>query len=92
MSDTNNPSSQMGRNGASPPTTAAVILDPQHWSEMQQPKANGSNDEDDGTAMMSDSDSTMASIASSILQYRTIHGRTYHSEQGNAQYWFDSQI
>jgi hypothetical protein len=36
MSETNSPSSQMGRNGASPPTTAAVILDPQHWSEMQQ--------------------------------------------------------
>ncbi|CAG7557400.1 unnamed protein product [Fusarium equiseti] len=36
---------------------------------------------------MSDADSTTASITSSILQYRTIHGRTYHSEQGNAQYW-----
>ncbi|RBR26848.1 uncharacterized protein FIESC28_00429 [Fusarium coffeatum] len=36
---------------------------------------------------MSGADSTTASITSSILQYRTIHGRTYHSEQGDAQYW-----
>lgn len=28
-----------------------------------------------------------ASISSSIFKYRTIHGRTYHSENGNAQYW-----
>ncbi|KAK0631451.1 S-adenosyl-L-methionine-dependent methyltransferase [Immersiella caudata] len=31
-------------------------------------------------------DST-ASITSSIVQYRTLHGRTYHSERGNALYW-----
>lgn len=31
---------------------------------------------------------TTASISSSILNYRTIHGRTYHSERGNAQYWY----
>lgn len=29
------------------------------------------------------------SISDSVLQYRTIHGRTYHSERGNAQYWYD---
>ena len=27
-----------------------------------------------------------ASIASSILNYRTIHGRTYHADVGNAEY------
>jgi hypothetical protein len=34
-----------------------------------------------------DAESSTASITSSILQYRTLHGRTYHSERGNAQYW-----
>ena len=27
-------------------------------------------------------------MASSILKYRTILGRTYHGERGNAQYWW----
>ncbi|KAF5011682.1 hypothetical protein FDECE_2220 [Fusarium decemcellulare] len=35
----------------------------------------------------SDAESSTASISSSILDYRTINGRTYHSERGNAAYW-----
>ena len=31
--------------------------------------------------------SSTASITSSILNYRTLEGRTYHSERGNALYW-----
>lgn len=27
------------------------------------------------------------SLSSSILEYRTVHGRTYHSERGSAHYW-----
>lgn len=27
------------------------------------------------------------SLTASILEYRKIHGRTYHSEIGNASYW-----
>lgn len=50
-------------------------------------KAAGAKYDDLDTAIDYDGDSTSASITSSILQYRTIHGRTYHSEQGNAQYW-----
>lgn len=34
-----------------------------------------------------DAESSTASITSSILHYRTINGRTYHSERGNAAYW-----
>ena len=34
-----------------------------------------------------DAESSTASITSSILNYRTINGRTYHSERGNAAYW-----
>ncbi|RSL85157.1 hypothetical protein CEP52_016225 [Fusarium oligoseptatum] len=34
-----------------------------------------------------DAESSTASLSSSILNYRTINGRTYHSERGNAAYW-----
>ncbi|UZP43063.1 hypothetical protein NXS19_010879 [Fusarium pseudograminearum] len=63
----------------------ATILEPSHW--VQKGEATDANSDDLDTAIDSDGDSTSASITSSILQYRTIHGRTYHSEQGNAQYW-----
>ncbi|KAJ4186942.1 hypothetical protein NW767_012434 [Fusarium falciforme] len=47
-------------------------------------------DEDAGEedpTLGSDADSSTASLSSSILDYRTINGRTYHSERGNAAYW-----
>ncbi|KAF5967291.1 methyltransferase [Fusarium coicis] len=43
--------------------------------------------EDDDPGLGEDSESSTASITSSILHYRTINGRTYHSERGNAAYW-----
>jgi hypothetical protein len=43
-------------------------------------------DEDD-PGLGTDAESSTASITSSILNYRTINGRTYHSERGNAAYW-----
>lgn len=43
---------------------------------------------DDGdSALGDDIESSTASINSSILEYRTIRGRTYHSDRGNAFYW-----
>ncbi|KAI8674712.1 hypothetical protein NCS57_00369900 [Fusarium keratoplasticum] len=44
-------------------------------------------EEDGDSALGQDANSSTASITSSILHYRTIHGRTYHSERGNASYW-----
>lgn len=46
--------------------------------------------DDDAESALGDSvaEST-ASISSSILNYRTLHGRRYHSEIGNAHYWYD---
>lgn len=42
---------------------------------------------DDGdSALGTEASSSSASISSSILDYRTMHGRTYHSERGTAQY------
>ncbi|TVY74294.1 Secondary metabolism regulator LAE1 [Fusarium oxysporum f. sp. cubense] len=79
---------------ASPPAaTSGPILDPQHWAqvneEQAQAEAEGAGDDnaDADSTLDPDNASSTASITSSILEYRTIHGRTYHSEQGNAQYW-----
>lgn len=49
-------------------------------------------DSDADSALGPDAESSTASITSSILQYRTIHGRTYHSERGNAFYWCVSKV
>ncbi|CAI4217644.1 unnamed protein product [Parascedosporium putredinis] len=61
----------------------APILPPEHWAAAQD---DGGEDDADST-VGEDFASSTASITSSILKYRTLHGRTYHSEIGNAQYW-----
>ena len=43
--------------------------------------------EDADSALGYDLAESTASLTSSILRYRTVHGRTYHSDRGNAQYW-----
>lgn len=43
--------------------------------------------EDDGASTISSFVSTTASLSSSIYEYRTIHGRTYHGDVGNAESW-----
>jgi hypothetical protein len=35
-----------------------------------------------------DAASSTASLSASILDYRKIHGRTFHSAVGNAEYWY----
>ncbi|KAF4998713.1 hypothetical protein FGRMN_3039 [Fusarium graminum] len=70
------------QSGTTPPATTA-ILDPQHWAQLRQDE----DDVDSDSTLETDNSSSTASITSSILEYRTIQGRTYHSEQGNAQYW-----
>ncbi|RKL16080.1 hypothetical protein BFJ68_g5331 [Fusarium oxysporum] len=78
---------------ASPPAaTSGPILDPQHWAQVNEEQAQaeaegaGGDNADADSTLDPDNASSTASITSSILEYRTIHGRTYHSEQGNAQY------
>ncbi|KAF4457399.1 hypothetical protein F53441_672 [Fusarium austroafricanum] len=44
-------------------------------------------EEEEDPGLGADAESSTASITSSILHYRTINGRTYHSERGNAAYW-----
>jgi hypothetical protein len=45
---------------------------------------------DDGDSAVGTVQTASTSLASSILQYRTLHGRTFHSDQGNAKYWMSN--
>ncbi|EGO58709.1 hypothetical protein NEUTE1DRAFT_144890 [Neurospora tetrasperma FGSC 2508] len=63
---------------------AAGILPASHWTEQALPEEGPSND---GASTLGSFMSTTASLASSIYQYRTVQGRTYHGELGNAESW-----
>ncbi|KAF4435280.1 mRNA 3 -end-processing YTH1 [Fusarium acutatum] len=60
-----------------------VLHDAGHWAALAQDE----QDEDVDSSLGVDTESSTASMTSSILNYRTIKGRTYHSERGNAEYW-----
>ncbi|KAK1780985.1 S-adenosyl-L-methionine-dependent methyltransferase [Copromyces sp. CBS 386.78] len=68
-----------------PSADASGAFSGAHW--LQQGLPQGDSDETDST-LGSDIDSSTASISSSILNYRTINGRTYHSETvTDGEYW-----
>ncbi|KAK1991146.1 methyltransferase domain-containing protein [Colletotrichum falcatum] len=69
---------------AAPAEDAAGILPAEHWAQAAQEAAD---DGDADSALGDDAASSTASISSTILQYRKIHGRTFHGEVGDAQYW-----
>ncbi|KAL2129642.1 hypothetical protein VTI74DRAFT_7499 [Chaetomium olivicolor] len=73
---------QPGSGQQSPPELSpeAGILPASHW----QPLENVVNDAD---SAYSDAASSTASLTQSILEYRTLHGRTFHREIGNAEAW-----
>ncbi|KAK3399773.1 hypothetical protein B0T20DRAFT_477611 [Sordaria brevicollis] len=56
------------------------ILPGAHWT--QQPLEPVY---DDGASSIGSVTSTTASLSSSIFEYRTHHGRTYHSDIGHAE-------
>ncbi|KAK3948125.1 S-adenosyl-L-methionine-dependent methyltransferase [Pseudoneurospora amorphoporcata] len=70
---------------------AAVASDPSsgalpgiHWTQQGLPTV----DNDTDSTLGSDIESSTASISSSILNYRTLNGRTYHSDSvANNEYW-----
>ncbi|KAJ9151267.1 Methyltransferase domain-containing protein [Pleurostoma richardsiae] len=67
------------------PDPVSGVVPGQHWLQTAQ---NIPQDDDRDSALGDDdNDTSTASITSSILHYRTIQGRTYHSERGNAKYW-----
>lgn len=47
------------------------------------------DDDDADSAIVESIKSATTSVTSSILAYRTLHGRRYHSEVGQATYWYD---
>ncbi|KAJ4390195.1 hypothetical protein N0V85_007464 [Neurospora sp. IMI 360204] len=71
---------------ASPGTAAPGLLSGAHWAEVGVPEEDPENDWD--STLGSDVESSTASISSSILKYRTINGRTYHSDSvTDGEYW-----
>jgi tRNA G46 methylase TrmB len=67
-----------------PTAGAEEMLAPTHWENTTADPADNS---DTDSSLGDDNASSTASINSSILEYRTINGRTYHAERGDAQYW-----
>ncbi|TVY73878.1 putative methyltransferase tdiE [Fusarium oxysporum f. sp. cubense] len=65
-------------------TTAQPLHPVTHWEQLNEEEEAQHNDAD---SVISDPAESTASMTSSILSYRTIQGRTFHSERGNAQYW-----
>ncbi|KAK3315736.1 S-adenosyl-L-methionine-dependent methyltransferase [Apodospora peruviana] len=78
---------------ASPPPAAessegAGILPPQYWTTHAAEAGHNAEDYADADSTLgSEAATSTASITSSVLDYRELYGRTYHSERGNAQYW-----
>ncbi|KAL1874364.1 hypothetical protein VTK73DRAFT_447 [Phialemonium thermophilum] len=73
-----------------PDQSSLGILPAKHWMTQAAEldfQGGSQDDEDADSAFGGDTSSSTASISSSILKYRTLNGRTYHSERGNAQYW-----
>ncbi|KAJ3540660.1 hypothetical protein NM208_g4960 [Fusarium decemcellulare] len=76
------------------PTPAWVVL--QNLQQAEETDNTETDDTDEGGHTDSDLDSALGSnledstysLSSSIFAYRTLHGRTYHSERGTAQYWY----
>jgi len=67
----------------SPPPASAGILPASHW----QQRAEEENESDNDSAYADSIASSTASLSASILEYRTLHGRTYHSDRGGGQSW-----
>ncbi|KAI1363334.1 S-adenosyl-L-methionine-dependent methyltransferase [Xylaria arbuscula] len=71
-------------------SAAPVIPPTTHWTEPQddqEDEEDEGNFDDGDSALGDDAASTTASLSASILEYRTFHGRTYHSLQGTADHW-----
>ncbi|KAG4274854.1 hypothetical protein FPRO04_08862 [Fusarium proliferatum] len=70
--------------GGDESTTDQPLHPVTHWEQLNEQEEADNNDAD---SIISNPAESTASMTSSILSYRTIQGRTFHSERGNAQYW-----
>lgn len=65
--------------------TAPGMLSGAHWLQQHQ---QAETDDELDSSLGSDAESSTASIASTIYNYRVLHGRTYHSEAvTDNEYW-----
>ncbi|KAH7241257.1 S-adenosyl-L-methionine-dependent methyltransferase [Fusarium tricinctum] len=62
------------------------VLEPGHWQQLAE-EENGNYDDDAHSLSDQSLTSSTESVTASIFEYRKLHGRTYHHEIGNAQYW-----
>ncbi|KAI8632892.1 S-adenosyl-L-methionine-dependent methyltransferase [Xylariaceae sp. FL1651] len=67
--------------------SAAPVITTSHWTQPQHEEEDEEIIDDGDSALGDDAASTTASLSASILEYRTLHGRTYHSLQGSAEHW-----
>lgn len=74
------------RSAASPPADNLVTSDPlggDHWAHQPVPVLDDGDSAIDSSIL-----SSTASLSASILEYRTVHGRTYHSDKlTENEYW-----
>ncbi|KAM0544187.1 hypothetical protein ACHAPJ_011938 [Fusarium lateritium] len=82
------PRSEKSRSGRVTPEGTG-LHDVEHWAALAQ---DIDDNDDADSSLGTDDESSTASMTSSILNYRTIKGRTYHSERGNAEYWYSSSL
>lgn len=85
------PASPTARTRSPTPAGESSVIEPtvplpgSHWLQQGLPEQD---DNDADSTVGSDIDSSTASISSSILNYRTINGRTYHSDSvTDGEYW-----
>ncbi|KAJ0158928.1 hypothetical protein CTA2_10624 [Colletotrichum tanaceti] len=70
------------------PASASAPDDTETAAFSPAPTAPEADDDGDAdSALGDDTASSTASLTSTILQYRKIHGRTFHGEVGDAQYY-----
>jgi hypothetical protein len=63
--------------------------DPEHDDAETDEGFDGHSNSDLDSALGSNVADSTYSLSSSIFEYRTLHGRTYHSDRGTAQYWYE---
>ena len=72
---------------AGSPRNLDPIVDPGVEQAVEADDVENPEDDNDTDSALGEPATSTASIASSILRYRTIHGRRFHSDTGNALYW-----
>ncbi|RYP39845.1 hypothetical protein DL767_001964 [Monosporascus sp. MG133] len=69
------------------PAPVITPSEPQESNEASNHDDEDVEDDDVDSALGYDTASTTASLTASIMDYRTMHGRTYHSEKHGTVYW-----